>query len=622
MSEIAHILETITKHQNLGDISDANIEQVETLLKEIAKYAALNEDFQNGLGTVESLKFITSSLSRQMQTSAAVVSAAIWAWLRICRREILNKGSMNSKNCDLSTEYLTVLIETITSHIEDEEILYAGCALIMILASDSTERQQKFGEVKAPAAIVSIFTKYNQPQHDNLIEIGCRAVRNLSIDDEVANQLVQESIGEQLHVILSNHSHRLDVIEAVLYAIINLSCNNDIATILGSAGICVSLVELIPVLLSSPELSNLMCWALRNLSSMQYNINIFKTTSVCQYVLELIALYQDDIDTVQSALWTLANLAANVNISQQLFDLDIIEKLVTFYDYGLTHYPEDKMLGPIAEASTFLICHIAATADIQAMKAAQLHEEGEHPPAQPAEEECLSSSSAAAVDSNELPPVPIALTSNEPKKCIVKALVGQSGACRLLTQFVERYAAREAMVEACGRSISMLCKDNASNRQLFGELQVMPKLWKAVLEHGEVVETVFLLWATIKYLIHDPSVITTNNDEKESNLSLQQLQALPDVPKEIAKLIKAFGQYHEVFAMGCNLLLTLNCYSEEKYAELTNKGLINKDGLATLLASSMPLEETNEELALNVPAFPAEEMIELWELNRFDPPSQ
>lgn len=559
-------------------ISIENLSQVKDLFEAISSHARSNGDFQSELGNeaIFSLisKFLTYSLDEANCLPNDHVEAVLNAWLRLCRREILQKDTRNLVNLESSEKYLEQLILLLGKYIASENCIYYGCALMMVLASDSTERQQLLGTLKGPALVVSILHNYSS--NSKIAEIACRVVRNLSADDEVANQLTQEGVGEILHnILMSIIAGTFDIdfplIEAIIYAFINLSYDSNISLILGSVGVCVSVVDIIPLVLKHDSICSPVCGVIRNLSTIKQNITILKFTNVCEYLMDIMKAYRNDSEIMQSALWCISNLVCHLQLAHRLYSLEIVPFMIESFHYGTIHYPEDIQLGPIAEAITFAIFNLTAAIDQLAEKKTET--EGEIP-----SEESLQ-----------------AIT-------IVKDGLGQMGICSLLAEFLTRYRIREAMVEACFRSIAILSYNSPYIKNLFYEQETIPKIVDIFNYHEEVIETVFNAWRAIVALVAD------------SPQNKLQLKNIPQIEQRVVLIMKTYHTYEEMLCLGCTILIHLDQYDDSKLAQLLHDGF---------LAEMNDEEASNEPSSLGKKQVIMKETFEImsaaWELDRINP---
>jgi hypothetical protein len=84
---------------------------------------------------------------------------------------------------------------------EPHHLTGTTCYLIMCLAADSSHRQTVLAEEGVSVALAAVLFQYSS---DNwAAEMGCRAVRNLATNDEVAANLVSEGVAEALVKVLT-----------------------------------------------------------------------------------------------------------------------------------------------------------------------------------------------------------------------------------------------------------------------------------------------------------------------------------------------------------------------------------------------------------------------------------
>lgn len=525
------------------------------VVQRIRKLIEENISYQTEFGEENVFTFLASNITGDIEI--ALVEGTLWAWIRLCRQEILNKSTMNPKNCELSQKHAEVLIQLLTKHYENEVVSHLISVLIMILCSDSEERQKILGTGGAPAAVVQVLKTHGS--NPTVTEFACRAARNLSADDEVANILIQEGLGEELNLLLLHPDHPPHVVEAIVFVIINLSYEADIAKILGFYGCASSLVELIPRMMPYEEVINRILWALKNLSSLPNNIAILSATTICEHLIEISKIHRSDPDTIVSLVWILSNLSSTIVNVRKLLSLQIMSHLIELHDYGLNNYQEDINFGPIAEAIVFAIYNMTSTAQ-------QLSE-----PAEPEEND----DSEVAEPKTPAEPVKVdeaALTET----FAIKQALGETGGCNLITTYLTRFSIREAMIEACARAIIKLSNNCNDNRRKFAQLETIQKLLHAQQCNEDVVETVFLTWRAIVCLL-DEEIASVNHPTAPVHSNLEQFQQQStDAIHQINKAMKGYRQFEEIHLIGAQLLIYSGYYSSAKVEELISEGFIDE----------------------------------------------
>ncbi len=517
------------------------------ILRGISVGSQHSEEVQDAFGKEEVFQYLqrhlqmdsTESESMSEGEEIEIVEDSLWAWIRICRREILQKVTANPKNCEVAEHFIPVIVDTMTRYMGHEQIIYCCSALIMMLASDSSSRQQALGSAGAPAVVVNALKVHLC--HPKALEMSLRAVRNLAADDEVANQLIQEAVGEELHAILQDYKHQpYDVIEAAVFAVINLSYDNTIGLVLGALGICVSLTDLLPDHIENNDFCHHFCWAMRNLSTVQQNLAILKFTNVCELLLSILAKHSDDPETMQSAMWCIANLGCNNSLAHHLLSLSVVEAMVNLYYHGVKHYPDDVKLGPISEAATFAIYNMTTTIAPDPITPKHSIDEADYrPPTEPDE------------DDLEL-----------------KERLGNTGACWLLSEYLNRYVMREAMVEAVCRAINHLSIRCPSNQILFAQFHTVRALHHAMQHHLKEIDTLYLIWRSLFVLTRRDTVDDSPLSNQNYLLHIDELRQEPQIAREVVQAMHTHSAYEEILTIGAQFLVRLGLYSEEKIQEL------------------------------------------------------
>jgi hypothetical protein len=546
-----------------------------SILQRIAKECKNNPSIQEELGNDIIVEFIVKNLNQDGVNSATLTESALWAWIRLCRREILDKSTRNMKNCDLSAQHIPTVLNTLSSNIGNSEVCYLIASMIMILASDSSERQLKLGQAGAPTLVVQVL---HQHQNNSVVtEMICRASRNLSVHDEVAAMLIQEGIGEELNIMISEEglkqsNHSIEVIEAILYVIINLSYDTNISLILGSNGVVMNLVYLISLYRKENTIINLIVWAMRNLTPIKSNILLLKYSKYPEYLLEILTIHSHDPDTIQSAIWSIANLSRNVALAKRFIEIGVIAVLAKTFQFGEDNYDADHILGPIAEAMVFTITNMSSATEFlrKDMKEAK--------PTDNSGEEDDHTKVA-----EKSPPIDLSEEFNEVDlhqiELNLKLAITANGGAALLTKFLTKYGSRDAMVENISRVIAKLAQpslpEDPTNttvaaytevRHLFANYPILEKLLAAQAANGRILETVYLSWKAIHALF--------DNTTKEHN-HIMKNQHLPQLAKQVANAMFLHRQYEEIAKFGLTLLIESEYYLNERLEELTAAGNID-----------------------------------------------
>jgi hypothetical protein len=521
------------------------------ILRGVAVGSQHSEEVQDAFGKEELFQFLQRHLQMDSNESDSmteeeewqIVEDALWAWIRVCRREILQKPSANMKNCEVAEPFIPVIVDTMTRYIEKHQIVYCCSALIMLLASDSPARQQALGVAAAPQTVIQALKVHLR--HPTALEMSLRAVRNLAADDEVANQLIQEAVGEELHAILQDYKQQpYEVIEAAVFAVINLSYDNNVALILGALGVCVSLTDLLPDHIENNDFCHHFCWALRNLSTVPQNLAILKFTNVCELLMTILSKHADDSETMQSAMWCIANLGCNNTLAHHLLSISVVEAMVNLYYHGVKHYPDDVKLGPISEAATFAIYNMTTTIAPDPITPKHSVDEADYRPPAELNEDDLE----------------------------IKERLGNTGACWLLCEYLNRYLVREAMVEAVCRAINHLSTRCPSNQILFTQFHTIKALHHAMQHHMKEVDTLYLIWRSIFILTRRDTVDDSPFANHNYLLHVDELRQEPQIAQEIVEAMRTHSTFEEVLTMGIEFLVRLGLYSEEKIQELLASG--------------------------------------------------
>jgi hypothetical protein len=164
----------------------------------------------------------------------------IWLLVKLCRRS-LDKTTANISNVEKIAIHIDLLVATFWVCLNSESGSLASCWLVMILASDSNERQRALGKSKASEIIIAMMHRYKRIPLN--AEYSCRATRNLAADDDVAAQLVDDGICDVIASLININNENYEVSLAALWSVINLSCDSNIATLLGTAGCCDAIVN-------------------------------------------------------------------------------------------------------------------------------------------------------------------------------------------------------------------------------------------------------------------------------------------------------------------------------------------------------------------------------------------
>jgi hypothetical protein len=207
-----------------------------------------NEDTSNnehGLSNEDNwkLSLLTGNYNKDNDTTndwGSVRDSILWLLVKLCRRS-LDKTTACIENIETIANHIELLVATFWVCLNSESGSLASCWLVMILASDSNDRQRTLGKYKASEIVIAMMHRYKRIPAN--AEFSCRAARNLAADDDVAAQLVDDGICDVIASLINVNSDNYDVCLAALWSVINLSCDSNIATLLGTAGCCDAVVN-------------------------------------------------------------------------------------------------------------------------------------------------------------------------------------------------------------------------------------------------------------------------------------------------------------------------------------------------------------------------------------------
>ena len=161
----------------------------------------LASDEDGALLNVSSAFSVNPVVDVHKEQQRILVEKCYWVLVRLCRRD-MDKATANAANIAMIENYSTSfeLIDLIaTQYISYAPIALPVAWLVMILASDSPERQFKLTAAGTTQLVVQIL---NDNLNDNIVtEMACRAARNLAageadlvaklVEDKVCNALVR-----------------------------------------------------------------------------------------------------------------------------------------------------------------------------------------------------------------------------------------------------------------------------------------------------------------------------------------------------------------------------------------------------------------------------------------------
>lgn len=475
MEEIESLIHQVT---HWDDFSPESVPTRKELLQRLQLTAESSAEAQGLLGTAEVITFITKNLDTATDDDE-LIELGLAAWIAYNRRVILDKSTMNPINCERSESKILSITDTIRHRMRTPTIALRCAALTMILASDSPDRQAKLGLVGFGVHMCTIL-KSPHALHDEVATMAYRAIRNLAIDDNNCLQIVNK--GQVIDVFLPHFSRAADndlskeVLDAALYAVINLSNDTEIAEKLGEGGLVTLLARVFPSIVADNDLANAMCAALRNLFAVSQNLNrLAGDGTVADCLVAVHEAHRDDPDTMEAATWCLANMASNSFFRQYLTThIHLMSVLSATFDSGMYAYPEDRTLGPVAEAIIFTIYFLA-------FKHESTDTEG---------------STAAAVAAKQQ------AIDDEVGRIAVQVV--SEGAVSILQTCLQRYANREAMMEVCFRALLALTKDHSETSTVLDALAPIGPvtlILQAIEAHVAVLETSYLGLAALAAIL-------------------------------------------------------------------------------------------------------------------------
>jgi hypothetical protein len=487
------------------------------ILNDIKELSEQNENNQVRLGSTICMEFVLSFFDGSSDIKTVEIS--LMTVISLCRRNILQKDTVCSANLEKVRSFgLLKFILLLKRHLDETSLVLLLCQFIMVTSSDSESCQKLFCADGVSELIVSILTLHDS--NDTVLEMACRAVRNLSSSDEVACKFIEDGIGERIEFILRTHNTN-EVLEAAVWAVVNLSYDIDVSALLGSVGCCKAVVDVaqnLDLAEESTKFDTAICWAIRNLSCPSLNLGIFASTNVCSVVKNMIVkgMYQKDYDLVQSAIWCVNNLSCGSLLREQLHLFCVADLIVDTCLKCNIILDEEAVLGPVAEASVFAIRGL-----------------------------CVRSDNDSFINQDAL---------------------GRLGACQLVCDYLSKYIDREGMVESCFATIVCLCRDHVRNASIIGDCGGLNVILSAIDKHRDVLETVEIGLKTILTLILDHS--------QNAGLLLGI-----DGARRIVELAFVWKTDYDVCSISCELLLQLKILDEKTTEKLLTSNQLTEDGL-------------------------------------------
>lgn len=588
------------------------------------------------------INFDAVNIANQQES---LVEKSFWVLVRLCRREMskMTANDANMKlleNCQQSFEIITSIC---TQYIKYPRIVLPVCWLIMVLASDSSERQFKLTSVNGTSLVVNILAEHKNDV--KIAEMACRAARNLAAGDpDVVAKFVEDKICEGLVGIiraqlrqspylkpavkyedndlqvsistgtmsssvpdsvsllgLSIEDHPIQyatdpvdetVCEAALWAIVNLSCEENVSTILGSVGGIEAVVDVAMISCSS-DVALAAISAIRNISSVgTLNFSLLAKTKVCEILLLNLKTFSSSIELVETGLWALTNLACDSVLASRLGSLGAAKVVVdAYYRCGTPKQWMDNFSNILASIRTDNIPLSTHPCSIVPMHP----QEGK--PAGPISEVCLWAILNLAASSVE----------NEDR-------LGEAGCCELVGQIVEIYRLREGMVELALNALIHLCYHSEANKCRVGS---QPDLKNKSEGAGPVCLPILkcILDASGRYT--DNESIAENvfkfcllslNGVDEDRIAHNKQQLLHfDVPSFASEAMSSCSEHTEVVRLGCGLLLVLRfddlVYKESlsRAGQLDGAGKASPQGAFSEVAAAWGFRDCRSEEQMRMP---------------------
>jgi hypothetical protein len=555
------LLNEITSNKELIDNSKRS-----EIIASISHYAKESEELQDTIGQSNAIDLLFHLLlsidfykEDWFDYSLETVCSLFTALIGLCRRDIFDKSTANKANI----EKVGLVIEKLTSlpeicYLIHEQVAASLCILFMILASDSEVRQKAL----AQQGFISIISKIVEKFKSNpmIIEFVCRAIRNVSNDEDSAYRLADDGVAQIIESLLQHPSISSDpkALEALLWAVVNLSHVDDIAAILGSTGCCHGLVHACRSWLDvSVTIATAFCWALRNLSCTNLNFGSIVATDACEILVRGIGseLWREDTDAVQSALWCVANLSCNREVASRFIECGIIEAMIPYCSSRMRLVENDLEMGPVAEATMFAVRNLLAA-----------YNQSTQSSSSELNSSAASHHSAAAANA-EKKETAVHSANNENDVRVAGDRFGVAGSCELAIAVMQRYMDREGMVEACCWAIAGLADGCASNQRRFicsTEADAFSAVLKALEIHKNTPETVEI---GLKCLI---KVVSNMDDD-----IIARLEGNSAIRDQILTHCVNHHTDYDICTASCEMLLQLYRRAPPVRAELLSKGQID-----------------------------------------------
>eukprot|EP01038_Epipyxis_sp_PR26KG_P005445 gene5445-7538_t len=477
--------------------------------------SADNAQIQESFGSIQLIKVLLNSINIEKYEDCTLLGFQII--VKLLRLDAFDKSTANLNNLNRCDEgVLNKIVETTLLYINNELVVYNGCLLMMILAADSEERQRSFLNCKGAAVIITILKEYIL--NSKIAEIGCRVIRNFSVDDEMASELVSQGVGEILVQLIKENIACTNVttIESILWAIVNLSYDEDVAALLGSNGCCQSILDIIspPVFPYNLSIDTVIVWAIRNLSCPRLNLLMFtKSLTICDWLANTLQFHfeNNNIQIINIIIWSINNLCSDSNFVSILYDKNIPQLIIHICKTLFHTIIDDIIFGPIGEATMFTVRSLA--------------------------------------------------NSMEHNIILTGLGVGE-----FLCDILRRYNNREGMVEGCCLALSNLSRKNEEMQSILSTYSVIEILIMSIKSHKFVLQT-------IEFILTLLTVLIEGNISNKSQLIDQSGIILT------VQLMRIHQTDYDVVTLCCELLLQLYYVDEQAREKLKSENQLSDDGL-------------------------------------------
>ena len=334
----------------------------------------------------------TSTGASAVAPGAEGMAQALWVLVRLCRRA-MGKETSCAANLDVvgSESCMKGVFGALEANhklLGEPDVALACSWLIMVLASDSAERQSRLASCGAIDVLALLFAHFkSSAAYPKVSEFATRACRNMAANDEVAHQLVEGGLCEALVDVARTYTAVLvevdlkrsttnlagmlsdefettddgeskvqvcyEVLEATMWAALNLTCQEDIATIFNSVqgiDVCLDALRVLSTVYarkeglsrggavatgeqhpSEPAVGAIVC-VLRNLTftsdQSKYNYSLINHSPIVEILFECMDIYQDSFDVNDSCLWAIVNLAEEKNMAAKLMSSNVVDVLI------------------------------------------------------------------------------------------------------------------------------------------------------------------------------------------------------------------------------------------------------------------------------------------------------